>query len=118
VVYFLQEVTLFGTKKALWFYLHVFLQLGGFGVFIAGWIIAFVNLPWQDPPAGAVGAAHVGLGIAVFCLSVIQVIVPKDSASDQLSAFLALTSGGLGATSYAKYVEASCCACLYSSDLV
>eukprot|EP00798_Chlamydomonas_sp_ICE-L_P025344 gene25344-11003_t len=90
-------VSLFGMeKKALWFYVHVSLQLTGMAAFITAWIIAFAELPWEDevsvPSAGALGKAHKGLGIATFVLAVVQVTIaiveclslerrPFDSAS-------------------------------------
>eukprot|EP00798_Chlamydomonas_sp_ICE-L_P004387 gene4387-14513_t len=51
-------------------------KLSGMAAFIAAWIIAFAELPWEDevsvPSAGALGKAHKGLGIATFVLAVIQ----------------------------------------------
>ena len=43
-------------NKATWYWMHLGLQLGGFGLFLAGFIIAFVKFGDGDIMGGQVSA--------------------------------------------------------------
>ncbi|KAG2484406.1 hypothetical protein HYH03_016820 [Edaphochlamys debaryana] len=59
--------------KAIWFWLHMILQLGGFAVFAAGFILALVR--FDRPVAGTLASKHAIMGYVVCGLVGTQVLV-------------------------------------------
>jgi hypothetical protein len=68
-----RDVMLFGLH--IWFHLHRTLQYSAIGIFVAGFVVAFVKL--GSFPDTAMGKAHYGIGLALMIMIGIMVRTPS-----------------------------------------
>ncbi|MEW5306052.1 MAG: hypothetical protein WDW36_008552 [Sanguina aurantia] len=61
-------------KTALWFILHLALQLSGFFIFVAGFVVCIMHFDVGSMPGGGAGKAHAYMGWALMGLASLQMI--------------------------------------------